>query len=226
MNVGVDQQADYHRTSLPIASGFNPNWLKASKGGNQPKQAIQPTMAFDDDAALSTRPDFPPSPIGFDRQRANAKISNATQHNPARKAPKRRLASTSKTPRNDPGSMHISNQPQESQARSSRSTDASVTVVDGRNPLMPKGGHRLGSLPSVILSESNRYFATLFNALFASQNPFEDFKKTSISFLTISRTAFAQVWPKLDIQLEADDTLFQIVSLVFINILNMSEFIS
>ena len=224
MNVGVDQQADYHHISLPVASGFNPNWLKSSaklKGG---EQAIQPTMAFDDDAALSTRPDFPPSPIGFDRQRANAKISNATQRNPAQKAPKRRLASTSKTPQNDPGSMHISNQPQ---ARSTRSTDVTV-VDDGRNLLMPKGGQRLGSLPSVILSESNRYFATLFNALFASQNPFEDFKKTSISFLTISRTAFAQVWPKLvDIQLEADDTLFQIVSL-FINlkILNISDFIS
>lgn len=194
--LNVDQQANYHHIRLPVASGFNPNWLKASelaksKGRKQATiQPIQSTMAFDDDAALSTRPDFPPSPINFDRQRANAKISNAAQRsNPARKAlTSKRLASTvtSKTPhsivdrRNDPGSMHISNPPQESRL------GAGSTVVINGNPLMPKGGNKLGSLPSIILSESNRYFATLFNALFASQNPFEDFKKTSTSFLTIS----------------------------------------
>lgn len=78
--------------------------------------------------------------------------------------------------------------------------------------LMPKCGNKLNVLPSFIVSLSKKYFATLFGALFASEHPFDHFKKNSAQFLTISRTAFQHVWPELDTQLEVDDILFNVVS--------------
>jgi hypothetical protein len=96
--------------------------------------------------------------------------------------------------------------------------DASIPKASAIQPVptvpafeMPKGGTKLGQLPSVIFSMRNRYFSTLYNALFASQQPFEHFKKNSALFLAVSRKAFKRVWPDLDVKLEADDTLFNIV---------------
>jgi hypothetical protein len=40
---------------------------------------------LDDEAALSTRPDFPLSPDRFDREAANAKLAKASKRNPFRK---------------------------------------------------------------------------------------------------------------------------------------------
>ena len=77
---------------------------------------------------------------------------------------------------------------------------------------MPKGGNNLNLLPSAIASLKGKYLATLYNALYASEEPFDHFTKTSPAFLEISRQAFDKVWPKLDIELETDDVLFNFVS--------------
>ena len=53
----------------------------------------------------------------------------------------------------------------------------------------------------------------LYCALYASEEPFDHFIKTSPKFLEISRQAFEKVWPHLKITVETDDTLFNVVSL-------------
>ena len=70
----------------------------------------------------------------------------------------------------------------------------------------------LGLLPSILSSLKGQYLATLYAALYTSEEPFDDFAKTSSKFLTISHQAFKRVWPHLKVQLETDDTLFNIVS--------------
>jgi hypothetical protein len=90
---------------------------------------------------------------------------------------------------------------------------ASTSRADAaRNAIMPKGGNKLTMLPSPILSLKNVYLATIFNALDASEAPFDDFTKTSSHFLKISRQAFQSVYPHLKLTIETDDVLFNIVS--------------
>ncbi len=78
---------------------------------------------------------------------------------------------------------------------------------------MPKGGNKLHALPSVILSLKPEYLTTIYNALDASEAPFDDFMKSLPHFLRISRQAFKSIWPHFDITLETDDILFNVVSL-------------
>jgi hypothetical protein len=78
---------------------------------------------------------------------------------------------------------------------------------------MPKGSNKFTLLPSVILSSKRKYFATLCNALDASENPFDHFTKTSPKFLEISHHAFKSIWPYLKITLEGDDVLFNVMRL-------------
>src|SRR4051812_3615929 len=76
-----------------------------------------------------------------------------------------------------------------------RGSDASspisepVPVDRGRIAIMPKGSST-SLLPSIILSSKTQYLATLYNALYASEEPFDDFTKSSPEFLKISRWAF------------------------------------
>jgi hypothetical protein len=77
---------------------------------------------------------------------------------------------------------------------------------------MPKDGNKLNALPSIIMSLKAEYLAIIFNALDASEAPFNDFMKYSSRFLKISRQAFKRIWPHLDITLEVDDVLFNVVS--------------
>lgn len=99
-------------------------------------------------------------------------------------------------------------------SRSHSPLDARPPPLDsGRNVLMPKGGNLNSLLPSVLLSLKAHYLSTLFCALYASEEPFDNFVKTSSSFLKISRTAFKNVWPHLKVKVEMDDVLFNIVSL-------------
>jgi hypothetical protein len=98
---------------------------------------------------------------------------------------------------------------------SSQPHDASTSRADAaRNAIMPKGGNKLAMLPSPILSLKNTYLATIFNALDASEAPFDDFTKTSPHFLKISRQAFQSVYPHLNVTIETDDVLFNVVSLL------------
>jgi hypothetical protein len=95
----------------------------------------------------------------------------------------------------------------------SSTTPNSLSPVDaGRNALMPKGGNMNSLLPSILLSQKAQYLSTLFSALYSSEEPFNDFVKTSSPFLKISRNAFKSVWPHLKITVETDDVLFNIVS--------------
>jgi hypothetical protein len=103
----------------------------------------------------------------------------------------------------------VTNPPHKIPKASKAGLDAPQAPIHGFQ--MPKGGYKLGQLPSVIFSMRNKYFATLYDALFASQQPFEHFKKNSALFLAVSRRAFKKVWPGLDVELESDDTLFNIV---------------
>src|SRR5271170_1083606 len=97
------------------------------------------------------------------------------------------------------------------QQASNASLESSADAT--RNAIMPKGVGPVTLLPSIILSSRTKYFATLLNALFASEEPFDHFLKTSSVFLDISRTAFKSVWPHLKITVETDDVLYNIVSL-------------
>jgi hypothetical protein len=99
-----------------------------------------------------------------------------------------------------------STQPQASDASTTSRSDSA------RNLIMPKGGNKLNVLPSIILSFKFEYLTTIFNALDASEAPFDNFTKTSPYFLKISRQAFRRIWPHLDITLETDDVLFNVVS--------------
>jgi hypothetical protein len=98
-------------------------------------------------------------------------------------------------------------------SRQARDISATPPLETGRNAIMPKGSNKLTLLPSVILSLKKKYFATLFSALDASERPFDHFTKTSPKLLEVSRQAFKSVWPYLKITLEADDVLFNVVSL-------------
>jgi hypothetical protein len=96
----------------------------------------------------------------------------------------------------------------------SRATPDSSQASDaGRNVIMPKGIGLNSLLPSILSSLKSQYICTLLSALYASEEPFDDFVKTSSSFLVISRKAFKSVWPDLKIKIEADDVLFNIVRL-------------
>jgi hypothetical protein len=88
-------------------------------------------------------------------------------------------------------------------------------AASGRNTIMPKGS-KVGLLPSVLSSSKTKYFATLLAALFASEDPFDNFLKTSPAFLATCRTAFESVWPYLNVTVETDDVLFNVVSVPFI----------
>jgi hypothetical protein len=78
---------------------------------------------------------------------------------------------------------------------------------------MPKGGNSLSLLPAILSSLKGKYLATLYCALYASEEPFDHFIKTSPKFLEISRQAFEKVWPHLKVTVETDDALFNVVSL-------------
>jgi hypothetical protein len=95
-----------------------------------------------------------------------------------------------------------------------RSSDASSSSDEcpRRAAIMPKGGNSSNLLPSAIASLKGKYLATLYNALYASEEPFDHFTKTSPMFLKTSRQAFGKVWPHLDIEIETDDVLFNFVS--------------
>jgi hypothetical protein len=91
--------------------------------------------------------------------------------------------------------------------------------LSGRNKVMTKGGQVLGVLPSKIKSKLPKYIATLTCALYASEEPFGHFSKTSSKFLDLSRKAFDSVYDNLKVlddgsifELESDDTLYHIVS--------------
>jgi hypothetical protein len=57
-----------------LATGLNTTWIAAQKAK---KHTIVQEM--DDDAAISTRPDFPPSPE-FDRKAADAQLEKANMN--------------------------------------------------------------------------------------------------------------------------------------------------
>jgi hypothetical protein len=110
--------------------------------------------------------------------------------------------------------------------RAQRVSDASndeSTVDAGRNAIMPKGS-KIGLLPSILLSLRSKYFVTLLAALFASEEPFDDFLKTSPVFLATCCTAFESVWPYLNITVETDDVLFNVMSLPIYNHKALLEF--
>lgn len=68
----VDRKFD---DSLPVASGLNTEWVKVQKAKN--KGPTEVAQCMDDEAALSTRPDYPPSPTKFDREVADARLATA-----------------------------------------------------------------------------------------------------------------------------------------------------
>ena len=72
------------RVGATVASGLNTAWLRKQK--SRKRHAVEVAEKMDDEAALSTRPDFPPSPK-FDRKAANIQLAKANldKHNPARK---------------------------------------------------------------------------------------------------------------------------------------------
>ena len=60
--------------SPPVASGLSTEWVKAQK---TKKGSTEVAHCVDDEAALSTRPDYPPSPTKFNRNVADAKFATA-----------------------------------------------------------------------------------------------------------------------------------------------------
>ena len=71
----VDHEFD---DSLPVASGLSGEWAKtksAKSAKSAKKGPTEATQCVDDEAALSTRPDYPPSPTKFDRRAADAKFT-------------------------------------------------------------------------------------------------------------------------------------------------------
>ena len=95
----------------------------------------------------------------------------------------------------------------------SKASPAAEPVIDAaRHAIMPKGG-KIALLPSVLSSSRSKYFATLLAALFASGEPFDDFLKTSSTFLATCCAAFESVWPYLNVTVETDDVLFNVVSI-------------
>jgi hypothetical protein len=69
-------------TRLPVASGLNFKRLDVSKRGVDEKEAMG---GIDDDAAISTRPNFLLSPVKFDRKGATTAITKASKRDPSRK---------------------------------------------------------------------------------------------------------------------------------------------
>ena len=59
---------------------MNPAWLTSSQSKKGASDAAKHML--DDEAALSTWPDFPISPDQFDCEAANAKLAKASKHNP------------------------------------------------------------------------------------------------------------------------------------------------
>jgi hypothetical protein len=144
-----------------------------------------------------------------------ARKSSKAPKPPSAPALPRAVATGQKTKVEDASSQRITNR-SSSEADYARNTAAGPGAPNAI--LMPKCGNKLNALPSFILSLSKKYFATLFSALFASEHPFDHFKKNSAQFLTISRTAFKHVWPELEAQLQVDDILFNIVSSLTLDI--------
>ena len=96
-----------------------------------------------------------------------------------------------------------------------RDSDVSDPALDsppdrGCAVIMPKGGNSLSLLPAVLSSLKGKYLAMLYCALYASEEPFDHFVKTSPKFLEISHQAFEKVWPHLKITVETDDALFNV----------------
>ena len=76
--------------SLPVASGLSGEWAKtkSAKSAKLAKKGpTEATQCVDDEAALSTRPDYPPSPTKFDRRAVDAKFATvrAGARQPARR---------------------------------------------------------------------------------------------------------------------------------------------
>ena len=108
--------------------------------------------------------------------------------------------------------------PRQRKMPTQQDSDASDPALDsppdhGHAVIMPKGGNSLSLLPAVLSSLKGKYLATLYCALYASEEPFNHFIKTSPKFLKISHQVFEKVWPYLKITVETDDTLFNVVSL-------------
>jgi hypothetical protein len=71
---------------LPTASGLNAAWLASSRSKKKGAGATEAANhTLNDEAALSTQPDFPLSPDQFDRAAVNAKLAKASKRNPLRK---------------------------------------------------------------------------------------------------------------------------------------------
>ena len=107
--------------------------------------------------------------------------------------------------------------PNQCKKSAQHATETESSTDAGHNAVMPKGGSSLSQLPSILLELRLQYFATLLNALYASEKPFDDFQKFSPVFLKNSYTAFESVWLHLRIRVETDDVLFNIVSLIIAN---------
>ena len=69
-----------HEHRLPTASGLNVTWLAASRSRKQGATEAAKHM-LDDEATLSTQPDFPCSPDKFDHEAANVILAKASKHN-------------------------------------------------------------------------------------------------------------------------------------------------
>jgi hypothetical protein len=68
-------------------SGLKAAWVapkKAKGAAGTVAMDLETRETMDDQVALSTRPDFPPSPSAFDCRVAAARVSKANQCNPSR----------------------------------------------------------------------------------------------------------------------------------------------
>ena len=107
---------------------------------------------------------------------------------------------------------HASQRASKPKKHTQRDSDAYHTDSSTHDIIMPKGGHTVNLLPAIIMSSRGIYLATLFNALYASEEPFDGFAKSSPKFLDISRQAFGCIWPGLKSSVETSHTLFNFVS--------------
>lgn len=80
----IRSDVDHHDCSANIASGLNTAWHEAQK--SKKKRVTIATEKMDNAAAMSMRPNFPPSPR-FDRQAANDQLAKVKpdKRNPSRK---------------------------------------------------------------------------------------------------------------------------------------------
>ena len=102
-------------------------------------------------------------------------------------------------------------------AQEANTTETESSTDAGHNTIMPKGGGHLSQLPLILSALRMRSFATLLNALCASEKPFDNFQKSSPVFLKTSCIAFESVWPHLKIRVETDNVLFNLVCLSITN---------